>query len=614
VVAAAFLALGFAHGGYGPEAVAAAAIVIWWTIGVGLVVRAWPRERVPMPAVRAGLCLAGLGTWTALSLLWTDDAGRTFTEIVRVGGYVGLFVCVVIAARTGSARRWLVGLTAGLVILAGAALASRVLPSLLGGPDRALAAALPTTAGRLSYPIGYWNGLGACMAIGVTLLAWFAADLRSRGERAIATGLLPALGLVLVLTSSRGGILAAAAGLAVVVILAPRTRDVLVGVALGVAGSAVLTVPANELSGFREAATGSTGELHGAGMGLAIVAVCVVAGLLADPARRRASNLQLPRVGRNGAIGIAIVGIAAAAIVATVVHSSDVPSTSGHPSASLTSGRADLWSAALHAFGSDPVTGIGAGGYGLWWNAHATTSMVAQNAHSLYLETLAELGVVGLALLLGFAWFCIRGTGTLVRSPETAATPALAVLAAGATSAAMDWTWQVPAAFAPVILAAALLAGPACRGAGEAARAPLIRSRSRLALGIATAVVGAGVLWASAVLLISSVRLAESRDSQADGRLTEAAVNAQDAATIEPWSADPRVQLASVELQSGHLDAAEAAALHAIENSRGDYRGWLVLAEAQERLGMDSSARAAFVRARSLSPRPLPVELLGPSE
>ena len=94
-------------------------------------------------------------------MIWADDAQRAFSEVVRIAGYLGLFVLVVIASSRTGARPWLIGLAGGLVVVVGGALLSRFDPSLFGGADREFLAALPIVGGRLSYPVGYYNGLGA---------------------------------------------------------------------------------------------------------------------------------------------------------------------------------------------------------------------------------------------------------------------------------------------------------------------------------------------------------------------------------------------------------------------------------------------------------------------
>src|SRR5207244_4518099 len=62
------------------------------------------------------------------------------------------------------------------------------------------------------------------------------------------------------------------------------------------------------------------------------------------------------------------------------------------------SGRWQFWAAALDEWRSRPLLGRGAGSYEAWWARHGSFSYFVRNAHSLYLEVLGELGLVGLGL------------------------------------------------------------------------------------------------------------------------------------------------------------------------------------------------------------------------
>ena len=67
------------------------------------------------------------------------------------------------------------------------------------------------------------------------------------------------------------------------------------------------------------------------------------------------------------------------------------------------SGRWQFWDAAVDAWQKKPVLGHGAGSYEAWWARHGSLAVFVRDAHSLYLETLAELGALGLALLVAAA-------------------------------------------------------------------------------------------------------------------------------------------------------------------------------------------------------------------
>src|SRR5436189_3235015 len=144
-VAVLYVALSLANGGYSHELIAGIAIGIWWAVAVGLVLRAWPRSRIPGVAVGVALLLAAFAGWTALSIDWASSDGGAFVEVVRVLSYLGLFVLIVIASPRASARVWLVGLALGLVVVAGLALTSRFEPSF--GAQHSIGRFLPAAQG-----------------------------------------------------------------------------------------------------------------------------------------------------------------------------------------------------------------------------------------------------------------------------------------------------------------------------------------------------------------------------------------------------------------------------------------------------------------------------------
>ena len=103
------------------------------------------------------------------------------------------------------------------------ALLARFVPGPFGDPDADLARTLPAALGRLTYPIGYWNGLAAAMAAAIVLCSWFATAAAGPRARALAVGALPPVLLALWMTDSRGGLVAAALAF-VVLLLAGRGR------------------------------------------------------------------------------------------------------------------------------------------------------------------------------------------------------------------------------------------------------------------------------------------------------------------------------------------------------------------------------------------------------
>jgi O-antigen ligase len=71
--------------------------------------------------------------------------------------------------------------------------------------------------------------------------------------------------------------------------------------------------------------------------------------------------------------------------------------------------RAQLWPAAMALFRHHPVFGVGAGNFALMLPSVGVYG-VSSGASSLWLQTLAEQGIVGLLVLSAFAWIALRET------------------------------------------------------------------------------------------------------------------------------------------------------------------------------------------------------------
>lgn len=624
-VAVLYVALALADGGYSSQVIAGATVAIWWAVVIALAVGVWPRARVPAAALGAGVCLAALAAWVAISVGWASDNGGTFLEIVRVLGYLGLFVLIVISAPRASARAWLGGAALGLVVVGGLALLSRFEPSIVSGEE--FGAALPSVADRLSYPIGYWNGLAAAMAIAAVLLAWLGGQARSAALRAAAVAAIPLPILVVYLASSRGGVVAGVIGLAVLLAVGPGRARMLGGLVIGGVGGALLVSLASDRHELVDALGNSTAASQGHEMLAFSIGVVVAVGTLRFLADDWLGGLQVPaRVSRAVGVAVAIAAIAGAVLAQPSdrweefkqVAPAERESTyvAAHLTSGRGSGRYQYWSTSLDAFEEQPIRGIGAGGSEAYWAQHGSLVRPIRDAHSLFIETMAELGVVGLALVVGFLGFAAvsgwrRGPS---RSRDGALGAALAVLATGIVSAAIDWTWELPACFGLAVFAAALLTGPATLApqpepgappqAVDGARGrPLRRRPSRFGLGVAILLVAWAAIWAGGILFLTEVKLSDSREAASSGELASAAQDARDARTLQPWASEPRLQLALVEELAGKFQAANRNLGEAIERAPEDWQLWFVRARLGVKRGDVEEARAALGRARELNPR-----------
>ena len=86
---------------------------------------------------------------------------------------------------------------------------------------------VPPRHNRLAYPLNYWNGLAALMALGIPLVLVVAVESRRLLTQALATAALPVMALAAYFTLSRGGAIEIAVALAVLLALHPRRLEVL---------------------------------------------------------------------------------------------------------------------------------------------------------------------------------------------------------------------------------------------------------------------------------------------------------------------------------------------------------------------------------------------------
>ena len=612
-VAASCIGLGLANGGFDATGFSAAALAVWLAVVLLIAIGVAPRAQPPGAAIAAGLCLAGLAGLIALSMLWGSDPGHAFEDVVRALLYVGVFVLVVAASARGDARSWVAGLAAGLAGIAAIALLARFEPSLFGAPDADLARRVPSALGRLTYPVGYWNALAAITATAIVLLAWFGAFAPTRRLRAAAVGAIPAVALALWMTDSRAGIVAAGIAFAVMLLAGSRRSALVASLCVGVGGGAVLIAVAQLYDALLHDPISPTAGPQGDRMLLFTALGVGATGFARHALDGAIARLAIPRRAATVALGAVVLALVALIVVSDPVQRFNdfkQPPTGAEDGLLRggSSGRYQFWTAAVDAFAGDPVTGVGAAGYTPYWLEHRDLALPATRAHSLLLESMAELGILGLALVLGF--FAIAAVVGVRRArgptPVPDVAPALAVLVVGFVSCAVDWVWDLPAAFATAVLAAALLTGPATLPvlavAQPAPRGGVARSRRRFAGGVAVLLVAWISICGSVLLLLEDRRIDASRSAADRGDLQGALDAANDAADLEPWAAEPRTQRALIYEQLGDIDDARREIATAIDRSPDDYKLYLTAARLDAEAGDAESERANLAEAVRLNP------------
>ena len=175
-------------------------MVIWWVIGLGAALGLLPRNRLRQDGLWVLAAFAGLAAWAALGLLWTSSDERTLAEVVRVMHYGGVVLLVLCLISPTTWRPAAAGVFAGAVAVCLLAVASRLFPDQI--PDT-VAESIGTK--RLSYPLGYWNAVGAWGAMTLAMALIWSAHARSLAVRAGSLAAVPLAATVVYLSYSRAG-------------------------------------------------------------------------------------------------------------------------------------------------------------------------------------------------------------------------------------------------------------------------------------------------------------------------------------------------------------------------------------------------------------------------
>lgn len=573
-------------------------IALWFAVGAGAAVGLLPRTRLPRGAGIALGVLAVLIAWTALGLRWSESDERTWAEVARLVSYAAVLVLAWVSVGRGTWRAAAAGLVAGAVAVSALAVLSRLIPGLV---DERVPVAL--SRDRLSYPLDYWNAVACWGAMTVAMTLTWSAHARAVWARALLLASTPVCGLAVYLTYARAGVIATALALAASVALS-RNRWTCVAHAFAAAG----------VTGFAVASVRSAPELARAtgGEGAGKVALALIAGGAVCAAvavafqRLGADDVRLPRpAARIGiAAGVLLAAVLALSVLATPISdawdefrtSEITPRNEADPAARLTSAggtRYRLWTEAVDSWQAD-ARGTGAGTFEFWWNRHEGGEHVL-DAHSLYLESLAEIGTFGflltVAFLLALLALALRARARIERAHSAGAHAALtAAFVVFLFYAGVDWMWE--SAAVSVLALAAIALAAAARGAPdvERSRAP------RVALVVAALV----ACLVQAPGAVSERALRDSRDAIEAGDGTRAAERASDAVRAEPWSASAYVQRGLVAEAAGRLDAAAEDLREATEREPTNWRNHLLLARVEARRGRTAQALASFRKAKRL--------------
>jgi len=580
-------------------------LVIWWVLAIGIGLGLLPRARPSRPALALLAMLLAFALWTALSLIWTESRERTMQELARVLDYAGLVALIGSTLDRTNWRAAAAGLGLGALIVCALAVGSRLAPTIFGVDHVDVAFGID----RLSYPFGYWNAVAAWAAMSTAIgLAWSAHD-RSGLRRAVALALVPVACLTTYLTYSRAGVAGTALGVVAVVACSRNRATALIHAAVAAAGA---TLAILAVRGAPEIAH-ATGSRGGATVfaALAIAALLCAGTAVLTAGMLRSDRWRLPRRALRplAALGAIALLVPAAILGPGLVRhawssfthtSTSAVASSGDPTArlaSLSGTRYPLWKVTLKAFDAHPFDGTGGGTTEFWWNRHATDAEFVRDAHNIWLQDLAELGVPGLVLIAGVALSALAlGASVRRRARRSASVGASAALIAAFVvylmHASVDWMWESTAV---TVLA---LGGVAVLGARLGSGPPRLRRPVRAALVLGAAAAGLVQLPG----LISTAAIRHSQTAVQAGNAGLALAWARDAVGAEPWSASAYEQRGLVLESTGRLAPAAQDLRRASSHEPTNFRHRLILSRIETELGQLGPAVRDYESARELRP------------
>jgi hypothetical protein len=572
-------ALAAANGGFFPTSWGWSALALFFAAAAAVILRAAVRIG-PLELGFLGLVTALVG-WTWLSSAWSIDLSSSILEGQRGLVLIGAVAAVLALAPARPTRLLLGAVGAATTLDCAYALATRLFPGRIGSYDS-------LAVYRLNTPVGYWNGLGVFAALGAVLALGFAV----RGGRPLTRGVAAASLLVLVptlyFTFSRGAWLAGFAGLVVLFALDSRRLQ------LAATSLCVLPWPALAvaLASRSHALTRQSSILpraahDGHRLALVLLLLAVAAAVAAIAAREVERRVAFGRSVRLAFAAVLIAAVLAAlgagfaryGSPSTIVRKAydsftSSPKTTTNLNSRLFSlssnGRTQLWRVAWQEVKAHPLAGGGAGSYERYYLAHRKGTQQVQDAHNLYLETLAELGPPGLVLLLAALALPLVAAVRLRRHPLVPVGGA--AYAVYLVHAVADWDWELAG-----VTLAALLCGLACLLAAREEREPrAFSTRARAGLGVAVTVLGAVALLG----LVGNTALGAGESAAQAGNWSSAERHAHSAIRWLPWSAAGWQLLAEAQLGAGERAGARHSLQRALAKDRNDWVLWLDLVAA----------------------------------
>jgi UDP-GlcNAc:undecaprenyl-phosphate/decaprenyl-phosphate GlcNAc-1-phosphate transferase len=586
-------------GTWGPIALGLLAVLL------GLVVA---RPAVPRPAALAALgALAGLAVWALVSRGWAGSPGNALTEASRWMLYATLLAILLLLLRDDRLGRLLLAATTAFVL----ALGLYVLGGMLTGDGGLF------QGQRLFEPLGYVNGQATYFLIGLWPLVALAERLRRPVLAGAALGAATLLAALIVLSESRAIVPAiVVSAIALLAFVPGRVRR---GWALVVILATVAAIARPLLDVYEESGNVVAGS-SARTAGLAILVGAVAAGLVwaivtgvAQRAAAEASGTALRRVPAVALVGLTLVAVVVAgAAIHDPAHAisrqwnafTHLGGTNDQRTRFVSGGgnRYDYWRIALDELKSQPLRGVGAGSYQFAYYKERRTQEDIRQPHSIELQALSELGLVGGGLVAIFIGAVL--VGLVRRASQARRSPAEAglVVAAGGiflvwlVHTSVDWIHLIPGVTGVALAAAAVLLSPWRR------TAPFRRGRIHLLVMACCAalVVGGAIFMGRATL---ADRHANDAQQAAPADPRRALVEADRSLALNHDAVSTHYLRSAAYARLGDYPRSRDSLLVATRVEPQNFVTWALLGDLSVRHGDRRLAQAYYRKALALNPR-----------
>jgi hypothetical protein len=598
------LYLSFNSGGYFAGSTSFAALLLALALLVRIIAAEDPFAGFGLTVAIGAAALMLFGAWVLLSSSWSGSSARALIEFNRVLLYVLAVLLFGSLPRSTERVRWMVwALVAAIVAVCLAGFLTRVMPDVFKIAPAA-------QRERLGYPIGYWNALGLLATFGIVLASHLTCSAKEPAVvRVLSAAVLPLLATTLLFTFSRGPLAAVVVGVVVYIVLG-RPRALLSGLIAGVPATAIAVVAAYDadlLASKDPITAAAAAQGHKVAQAVALCSGgAALVRLLLLWLDRWLAGLRLPSTTKRLLAGGALVAGAAAVVFVFAGTSatdrvqaqykrftrSEVGQTGDFRDRLTDPGinRIDIWQTSLDGFSASPTRGQGAGTFVLNWDRERPNDSDVEEGHSLYLEVLGELGLVGLVLLVLFLGALFVGVAIRVRQPARSLYAAvLAVCLVWALHAGIDWDWEVPAVTIGVLSLAAASAAVSSR---RVSRPP--PTWLRFAAGVACLALAV----TPALVSVSQARLAASVTAYSSGDCRTAVEKAASSLDVLGNRPEPFEVAGYCYARSGRKRESISAMRAAIKRDPDNWRYRYGLALVRADAGRDPrpAARAALRR------------------